>query len=143
MTVYRLASTDSPGRYRVVNADLDPKPAVLPEDTILPSGEPHPHAGRALATRTNGEPKTWFDLGGFTAAVVERAPQSAQDRGFDDYMEETVLRPWFAVPTAADPSVSTSLHPHQLPRWQGRYAAAIARASNPWDLLYRAAGALG
>lgn len=83
MTVYRLASTDSPGRYRVVNADLDPKPAVLPEDTILPSGEPHPHAGRALATRTNGEPKTWFDLGGFTTAVIERAPQSAQDRGSD------------------------------------------------------------
>ena len=143
MTVYRLASTDSPGRYRVVNADLDPKPAVLPEDTILPSGEPHPHAGRALATRTNGEPKTWFDLGGFTAAVIERAPQSAQDRGSDDYMEETVLRPWFAVPTTADPSVSTSLHPHQLPRWPDRYAAAIAHASNTWDLLYRAAKALG
>ena len=143
MTVYRLDFTDSPGRYRVVNADLDPKPAVLPEDTILPSGEPHPHAGRALATRTNGEPKTWFDLGGFTAAVIERAPQSAQDRGSDDYMEGTVLRPWFAVPTAADPSVSTSLHPHQLPRWQDRYAAAIASAPNTWDLLYRAAKALG
>ena len=143
MTVYRLASTDSPGRYRVVNADLDHKPAVLPEDTILPSGEPHPHAGRALATRTNGEPKTWFDLGGFTAAVMERAPQSAQNPGSDDYMEETVLRPWFAVPTVADPSVSTSLHPHQLPQWQDRYQAAIARASNTWDLLYRAAGVLG
>ena len=143
MTVYRLASTDSPGRYRVVNADLDPKPAVLPEDTILPSGEPHPHVGRALATRTNGEPKTWFDLGGFTAAVMERAPQSAQDRGSDDYMGETVLCPWFAVPTAADPSVSTSLHPHQLPRWQDRYAAAIASAPNTWDLFYRAAKALG
>lgn len=143
MTVYRLDFTDSPGRYRVVNADLDPKPAVLPEDTILPSGEPHPHAGRALATRTNGEPKTWFDLGGFTAAVIERAPQSAQDRGSDDYMEETVLRPWFAVPTTADPSVSTSWHPHQLPRWQDRYAAAIASAPNTWDLLYRAAKALG
>lgn len=120
MTVYRLASTDSPGRYRVVDADPDPKPAILPEDTILPSGGPHSHAGRALATRTNGEPKTWFDLGGFTAAVIERAPQSAQD-----------------------PSVPTSWHPHQLPRWQDRYAAAIAHAPNTWDLLYRAAKALG
>jgi len=36
-----------------------------------------------------------------------------------------------------------TLHPHQLPRWQDRYAAAIAHASNTWDLLYRAAKALG
>lgn len=143
MTVYRLDFTDSPGRYRVVNADLDHEPAVLPEDTILPSGEPHPYAGRAISAGTNGETKTWFMLGGFTAAVIERAPQSAQDPRSGDYVEETVLRPWFAVPTAADPSVSTSWHPHQLPRWQDRYAAAIAHASNTWDLLYRAAKALG
>lgn len=161
---YSLSRTDSPRTvYRVIDHSRDDEPALLP--ATLPSGSPHPLAGRPIGTARphaplsrnlgEGRPRTWAEVGGYTVAVIERvpawaaAPAGAVLRGdphaFDGIPDDMVYPPsgglevlrWFAVPTSWDrvpagPSSrgSDAVHPHQLRRWQDRYAASAARSSS-------------
>lgn len=121
--------------------------------TSLPSSYQAPDEGRA---------RTWGELGGFTCAIVERVPSWASVplstllrhdpeavRGVPaDLLDHEGLasRPWFAspvswadVPAPSRPSQLTAapprLHPHQQPRWQDRYATAVAHGTSPKRLL--------
>ena len=109
-----------------------------------------------------GQPRTWAELGGRTVALIERAPDWAtaplnvvlrEDPATVDGIPEDLLayeglaaRPWFASPVSWDdvpvevrPSPLTGAppqaHPHQQPRWQDRYAAAVAHGPSPQSLL--------
>lgn len=161
---YSLSQTDG-GRptYRVIDRRRDAEPALHP--ATLPSGSPHPTAGRPVGTarphaplsRGSGEgrPRTWAEVGGYTVAVIERVPAWAaapagavlreDPHALDGIPDDMVYPPagglavlqWFAVPTSWDlvpagPSSrgSDAVHPHQLRRWQDRYAASAARASS-------------
>lgn len=175
---YSLSQTDSPRTtYRVIDHALDDEPALYP--TTLPSGAPHPLAGQPISTvaspspayrvQDEGRPRTWGEVGGRTAAVIERvpawasAPASAVLRkdptAFDGIPEEMAnppagglsVRPWFAVPTRWDlvpaehrpaPGPLRAVYPHQLPRWQDRYAVAAAHAPSARLALERLMTAL-
>lgn len=145
---YSLSQTDSPRTlYRVIDHSLDDEPALHP--ATLPSGAPHPLAGRPVSVvaspsparyRVEGEgrARTWGELGGYAVAVIEQVPAWAaapastvlrEDRhAFDGVPGEMVhspagglsVRSWFAT--------LTGTRAHQLPRWQDRYAAAAAHA---------------
>lgn len=121
--------------------------------TSLSPTHPAPDEGRA---------RKWGELGGYTFAIVERIPAWAsvplstlirQDpesvKGIPgdllDY-EGLASRPWFVspvswadVPAPWSPSPLTSappqLHPHLQPRWQDRYATAVAHGTSPSRLL--------
>lgn len=121
--------------------------------TSLTPKHPAPDEGRA---------RTWGELGGYTFAIVERVPARASVplstltrldpeavKGIPgdllDY-EGLANRPWFAspvswadVPAPSRPSPLTAappqLHPHLQPRWQDRYATAIAHGTSPSRLL--------
>lgn len=145
---YSLSQTDSPRTtYRVIDHSLDDEPALHPA-TLL-SGAPHPLAGQPVSVVTSPSPasyrvegegraRTWAELGGYAVAIVERVPAWAaapastvlreDPSAFDGIPDELVhspagglsVRTWFAT--------LTSTHAHQLPRWQDRYAAAVAHA---------------
>jgi hypothetical protein len=158
---YSLSRTDSPRTtYRVIDHSLDDEIALYP--ATLPNGTPHPRAGRPVgivaspspAHRVQGEgrARTWGELGGHAVAVIERVPAWAaapasvvlreDPRAFDGIPEELVsspagglsVRAWFATPT--------STGAHQLPRWQDRYAAAVAHAPSARLALERLTSAL-
>ena len=126
---YSLSQTDSPRTtYRVIDHAYDDEPALYP--ATLPSGAPHPHAGRPVSTVTSpspayhvqdgGRPRTWGELGGRSVAVIERVPAWASapastvlredPHAFDGIPEELAhspagglsVRTWFAVPTTWD-----------------------------------------
>lgn len=165
---YSLSQTDSPRTtYRVIDHSLDDEPALHP--ATLPSGAPHPLAGRPVYVVTSpsraykvqgeGRARTWDEIGGYGIARIERvpawatAPASAvlrEDPNALDGIPEELLaggglsvRPWFAVPREWDDvpeerrpypgSPLRAVHPHQLRRWQDRYAVAAAHA--PSSLL--------
>lgn len=144
---YSLTRTDSPHpTYLVIDHAYDDEPALHP--ATLPGGAPHPLAGRPLSVVTppspayrmqgEGRARTWDELGGYTVAIVERAPAWAaapastvlreDPHAFDGIPEELVfspegglpVRPWFATLTDA--------RPPRPSRWQDRYAAAAAHA---------------
>lgn len=162
---YSLSQTDGARPvYRAIDHSRDDEPALLP--ATLPSGSPHPLAGRPVGTarphaplsRNLGEerPRTWAEVGGYTVAVIERVPAWAaapagavlreDPHALDGIPDDMVYPPtggltvlqWFAVPTSWDhvpaglpPSLGAdAVHPHQLRRWQDRYAASAARASS-------------
>lgn len=163
---YYLSQTDSPRPvYRVIDRSLDNEPALHP--ATLPNGAPHPLAGQPVSVVTSpsrsryrvegeGRARTWAEVGGYTAAVIERvpawaaAPAGAVLRGdphaLDGIPDDMVYPPavglavlqWFAVPTSWDlvptdrrPALRPgSVHPHQQRRWQDRYAVAAAHASS-------------
>lgn len=124
---YSLSQTDSPRTtYRVIDHSRDDEPALHP--ATLPSGSPHPQAGRPVsvvtspsrAYRVQGEERarTWGELGGYGIARIERVPAWAaapastvlreDPHAFDGIPEELLaggglsVRPWFAVPTSWD-----------------------------------------
>ena len=156
---YTLSQTDSPRTtYLVIDHAFDDEPALHP--ATLPSGAPHPRAGRPVSVVTSpsraprvqgeGRPRTWAEIGGHAVARVERVPAWASapagtvlredPHAFDGIPEELLtgggpsVRPWFAVPTSWDPvpaglrPSAPALRPHQLSRWQDRYAVAAAHA---------------
>lgn len=174
---YSLSQTDSPRTiYRVIDHAYDDEPALHP--ATLPSGAPHPLAGRPIsvvispssAYRVQGEGRvrTWAEIGGHAVARIEQVPAWAaapastvlreDPHAFDGIPEELLaggglsVRPWFAVPREWDdvpeerrPAPGSSLravHPHQLTRWQGRYAVAAAHAPSSRLALERLQGAL-
>lgn len=101
-----------------------------------------------------GRPRTWAEIGGYAVARIERVPDWAaapastvlreDPHAFDGIPEEQLaggglsVRPWFAVPREwgdvpeenrpAPDSPLRAVHPHQLRRWQDRYAVAAAHA---------------
>lgn len=144
---YSLSQTDSPRTtYRVIDHSLDDEIARHP--ATLPSGAPHLQAGRPLSVVTSpsrsykvqgeGRARTWAELGGYAVAVIEQVPAWAtapastvlreDPHAFDGIPDEMVhspagglsVRSWFAT--------LTYTRAHQLPRWQDRYAAAVAHA---------------
>ena len=83
---YSLSQTDSPRPvYRVIDHSLDDEPALHP--ATLPSGAPHPLAGRPVSVITSpsraykvqgdGRPRTWAEIGGHAVARIERVPDWA------------------------------------------------------------------
>lgn len=124
---YSLSQTDSPHTtYRVIDHSLDDEPALHP--ATLPSGAPHPRAGRPLSVVTSPSPayrvqgegraRTWAELGGRAVARIERVPAWAaapaaavlreNSSAFDGIPEELLagnglsIRTWFAVPVSWD-----------------------------------------
>ena len=174
---YSLSQTDSPRpTYRVIDHSRDAEPALHP--TTLPSGAPHPLAGRPVSVVTSpsraykvqgeGRARTWDEIGGYGIARIEQVPAWAaapantvlreDPHAFDGIPEELLaggglsVRPWFAVPREWDavpeehrPSPGSTLravHPHQLTRWQDRYAVSIAHAPSARLALKRLLSAL-
>lgn len=146
-TRYSLSQTDGPlTAYRVIDHSRDDEIALHP--ATLPSGAPHPLAGQPVSVVTSPSPaykvqgegraRTWGELGGYTVAIVERAPAWAaapastvlreDPHAFDGIPEELVfspagglsVRPWFATLSDA--------RPPRPSRWQDRYAAAPVHA---------------
>lgn len=159
---YSLSQTDSPRTtYRVIDHSMDDEPALHP--ATLPSGAPHPRAGRPVSVVTSPSPahyrvegegraRTWAELGGYAVAIVEQVPTWAaapasvvlreDPHAFDGIPAELVhspagglsVRSWFAT--------LTSTHDHQLPRWQDRYAVAAAHAPSARLAMERLVSAL-
>lgn len=158
---YSLSRTDSPRTtYRVIDHSRDGEPALHP--ATLPSGAPHPLAGRPVSVVTSpsrsykvqgeGRARARAELGGHAVAVIEQVPAWAQapastvlredPAAFDGIPDELVhspagglsVRTWFAT--------RTDTHAHQLPRWQDRYAAAVAHAPSARLALERLQAAL-
>ena len=158
---YSLSRTDSPRTtYRVIDHELDDEIARHP--ATLPSGAPHPLAGRPVSVVTSPSParyrvegegraRTWAELGGYAVAVIEQVPAWAtapastvlreDPRAFDGVPDEMVhspagglsVRTWFATLTDGT---------HQVPRWQDRYAAAAVHAPSARLALERLQAAL-
>lgn len=108
----------------------------------------------AYRVQGEGRVRTWAELGGRAVALIERVPAWASapastvlrenPAAFDGIPEEMLAggglstRPWFAVPVSWDdvpaerrPALEErTCYPHQLRRWQDRYAAAAAHASS-------------
>ena len=175
---YSLSQTDSPRTtYRVIDHSLDDEVALHP--ATLPSGAPHPLAGRPVSVVTSPSPtayrvqdegraRTWGEVGGYAVARVEQVPAWAsapastvlrEDPSALDGIPEELLagsglsvRTWFAVPRKWDDvperrrpapgSSARAAHPHQLRRWQDRYAVAAAHAPSARLALERLLSAL-
>lgn len=174
---YSLSPTDSPRTtYRVIDHAYDDEPALYP--ATLPSGAPHPRAGRPLSVIAppgwlgyspgEGCVRTWAEVGGYGIARIEQVPARAaapantvlreDPHAFDGIPEELLaggglsVRPWFAVPREWDDvpaerrpapgSPLRAVHPHQLRRWQDRYAVAAAHAPSARLALTRLLSAL-
>lgn len=124
---YSLSQTDSPRTtYRVIDHSLDDEPALHP--ATLPSGAPHPLAGRPVSVVTSssrayrvqgeGRARTWDEIGGYGIARIEQVPAWAaapantvlreDPHAFDGIPEELLaggglsVRTWFAVPREWD-----------------------------------------
>ena len=124
---YSLIQTDSPRpTYLVIDHAYDDEVALHP--ATLPSGAPHPLAGRPLSVVTSPSPayrvqgegraRTWGELGGRAVARIERVPAWAaapaaavlreNSSAFDGIPEELLagnglsIRTWFAVPVSWD-----------------------------------------
>lgn len=158
---YSLSQTDSPRTtYRVIDHSRDDEPALHP--ATLPSGAPHPLAGKPVSIVTSPSPtsyrvqgegraRAWAELGGYAVAVIEQVPAWAaaptsttlreDPHALDGIPDELVhspagglsVRTWFATRTDGT---------HQLRRWQDRYAAAAAHAPSARLALERLQNAL-
>ena len=174
---YSLSQTDSPRTtYRVIDHAYDDEIAVYP--ATLPSGAPHPLAGRPLGVIASpgrlgyspgeGCSRTWAEVGGYAVARIEQVPAWAaaplnavlrkDPHALDGIPEELLaggglsVRPWFAVPREWDDvpaerrpapdSPLRAVHPHQLLRWQDRYAVAASHAPSARLALKRLLSAL-
>ena len=175
---YSLSQTDSPRPvYRVIDRSRDDEIARHP--ATLPSGAPHPWAGRPVSVVTSPSPaayrvpgegraRTWAEIGGYSVARIEQVPARAaapastvlreDPRALDGIPDELLaggglsVRPWFAVPREWDDvpaerrpapdSPLRAVHPHQLRRWQDRYAVAAAHAPSARLALKRLLSAL-
>ena len=144
--------------YRVIDHSLDDEPALhpatLPSGAPHPlAGQPIDvvtSPSRAYKVQGEGRARTWGEIGGYAVARIEQVPAWAaapastvlreDPHAFDGIPGELLaggglsVRPWFAVPTSWDPvpaglrPPAPALRPHQLSRWQDRYAVAAAHA---------------
>lgn len=143
---------DEIARYPATLPDGSPHPRAGEPRSIITSPSP------SYRVQGEGRARTWGEVGGYTVAIVERVPAwasaslsavlretpSAVDGIPEDLLEHAGLavRPWFVVPTSWDdvpaerrPARVPPLHPHQQPRWQDRYAVAIAHGLSALRLL--------
>ena len=155
-TTYRVidhSRDDEPALHPATLPNGSPHPlAGWPLGTVRTG----PRTGPRTRDREEERPRVWAEVGGFTVAVIERVPAWAtapagavlreDPHALDGIPDDMVYPPsgglevlrWFAVPTSWDrvpaglPSSlgSDAVHPHQLRRWQDRYAASVARASS-------------
>lgn len=133
-------------------------PATLPSGAPHPlAGQPIAvvtSPSRAYRVQGEGRVRTWDEIGGRSVARIEQVPAWASapastvlredPHALDGISEELLadgglsVRPWFAVPREWDDvpaerrpapdSPLRAVHPHQLRRWQDRYAVAAAHA---------------
>ena len=158
---YSLSQTDSPRTtYRVIDHSRDAEPAL--HSATLPSGAPHPRAGRPVSVVTSpsrsykvqgeGRARTWGELGGYAVAVIEQVPAWAtapastvlreDPAAFDGIPDELVRSPAGGLSVRAWFATLTDTRAHQLPRWQDRYAAAVVHAPSARLALERLQAAL-
>lgn len=159
---YSLSQTDSPRTpYRVIDHSRDDEIARHP--ATLPSGAPHPLAGRPVSVVTSPSPasyrvegegraRTWAELGGYAVAFIEQVPTWAaapastvlreDPHAFDGIPDELVSSPAGGLSVRSWFATLTDTHAHQLPRWQDRYAAAAAHAPSARLALERLQAAL-
>lgn len=148
-TTYRVIDhslDDEPALYPATLPSGAPHPLAGQPISIVTSPSP------AYRVHGEGRARTWDELGGRTVAVIARVPAWASapastvlredPAAFDGIPEEMLAggglstRPWFAVPVSWDgvpaerrPALEErTCCPHQLPRWQDRYAVAAAHA---------------
>ena len=162
-TTYRVIDhslDDEPALHPATLPNGAPHPLTGQPVSVITSPAP-----AAYRVEGEGRARTWGELGGYAVAIVEQipawaaAPASAVLRedpaAFEGIPDELVsapskalsVRTWFAVPTSWDlvpaerrPDPSDPLrgvHPHQLRRWQDRYAVAAAHAPSPRRALER------
>ena len=151
-TTYRVidhSRDDEPALHPATLPSGAPHPLADQPVSVVTS--PFPASYRVQG---EGRPRTWAEVGGYSVARIEQVPAWAaapastvlreDPRALDGIPEELLaggglsVRPWFAVPREWDdvperrrPPVGSPLravHPHQLRRWQGRYAVAAAHA---------------
>ena len=133
-------------------------PATLPSGAPHPlAGQPLAvvtSPSRAYRVQGEGRVRTWAEIGGHAVARIEQVPAWASapastvlredPHALDGIPEELLaggglsVRPWFAVPREWDDvperrrlpagSPLRAVPPHQLRRWQDRYAVAAAHA---------------
>lgn len=158
---YSLAQTDSPRTtYRVIDHSMDDEIARHP--ATLPSGAPHPLAGQPVSVVTSpsagykvqgeGRSRTWGELGGYTVAVIEQIPAWAaapastvlreDPAAFDGIPSELLNSPAGGLSVRTRFATLTATHGHRIPRWQDRYAAAVAHAPSARLALERLQTAL-
>jgi hypothetical protein len=147
-------------------------PATLPSGVPHPlAGQPVSvvtSPSPAYKVQGEGRARAWGEIGGYAVAVIEQVPAWAaapastvlreDPRAFDGIPEELLaggglsVRTWFAVPREWDDvpegrrpapdSLARVVHPHQLCRWQDRYAVAAAHAPSARLALKRLLSAL-
>lgn len=158
---YSLSQADSPRTtYRVIDHSRDDEPALHP--ATLPSGAPHPLAGSPISVVTSpsrsykvqgeGRARTWGELGGYAAAVIEQVPAWAaapassvlreDPHAFEGIPDELVHSPAGGLPVRSWFATLTGTRAHRLPRWQDRYAAAAVHAPSARLALERLQAAL-
>ena len=122
----------------------------------------------AYRVQDEGRARSWGEIGGYSVARLEQVPAWAaapastvlreDPHALDGIPEELLaggglsVRPWFAVPREwgdvpeerrpASGSPLRAVHPHQLRRWQDRYAVAAAHAPSARLALKRLLSAL-
>lgn len=146
-------------------------PATLPSGAPHPAaGQPVSvvtSPSRTYRVQGEGRARTWAEIGGHAVARIEQVPAWAaapastvlreDPHALDGIPEELLagglsVRPWFAVPRGWDDvpaerrpapgSPLRAVHPHQLRRWQDRYAVAAAHAPSARLALKRLLSAL-
>lgn len=153
-TTYRVidhSRDDEPALHPATLPSGAPHPLAGSPISVVTSPSP-----ASYRVQGEGRARTWAEVGGYTVAVIERVPAWAtapagavlreDPHALDGIPDDMIYPPsgglavlqWFAVPTSWDlvpaglpPSLGAdAVHPHQLRRWQDRYAASAARASS-------------
>lgn len=164
-TTYRVIDhslDDEPALYPATLPNGAPHPLAGRPVGVVTSPSP------AHRVQGEGRARTWGELGGYTVARIEQVPAWASapanavlredPAAFDGIPEELLaggglsVRPWFAVPREWDDvpegrrpapdSPLRAVHPHQLHRWQDRYAVAAAHAPSARLAMRRLQSAL-
>lgn len=165
-TPYRVidhAYDDRPALYPATLPNGAPHPRAGQPVSIITAPP-----GGLYHVANEGCVRTWAEIGGYVVARIERVPARAtapagvvlreEPRALDGIPEELLaggglsVRTWFAVPTSWDlvpagrrpapDSPLRAVHPHQLRRWQDRYAVAAAHAPSARLALKRLVSAL-
>nr|DAT42672.1 MAG TPA: hypothetical protein [Caudoviricetes sp.] len=164
-TTYRVidhAFDDEPALHPATLPNGSPHPLAGQPVSVVASPSP------AYKVQGEGRVRTWGEIGGHSIARIEQVPAWAaapastvrreDPHALDGIPEELLadgglsVRTWFAVPISWDDvpagrrpapdSPLRAVHPHQLTRWQDRYALAAAHAPSARLALQRLSTAL-
>ena len=160
-TTYRVIDhslDDEPALHPATLPSGAPHPLAGQPVSVVTSPSP-----ASYRVQGGGRVRTWGEIGGYAVARVEQVPAWASapastvlresPHAFDGIPEELLaggglsVRTWFAVPREWDDvpeerrpapdSPLRAVHPHQLRRWQDRYAVAAAHAPSARLALQR------